>query len=276
MAREMREDAGLQLAFDGSGSALEVTAQHPGHNPNATRNRVGNIPELAARPDVAYAHSEYPKPDADHDGAYAGVITPAVSGRVTPRLWCMAAAVVLPLLVIIAVLGGVLGSRSHSAPPASPVLTASSPTASLINNNTDLTAVAWIGTDHVLQYRVYHQSVGNEIRESAWNGTQQSWYTLNDRIGLAKNGSPLVAAVRTDNGVCTTQDTNVTNLCILRVSSQGHDHQHLFPAKFGATQRIVYHRRGELARWNLEHPTTDLPEVILQVSSHMGRQLPWQ
>ncbi len=269
MAREMREDAGLQVAFDGSGAALEVTARHPS-------NRVGNIGELAAQPDVAYDGPDYLQPDADHNGAYAGATTPAVSGRLTARLWWMAAAVVLPLLVIIAVLGGVLGSRSHFASPASPVPTASSPTASLINNNTDLTAVAWIGTDHVLQYRVYHQSVGNEICERAWNGTQQSWYTLNDRIGLAKNGSPLVAAVRTDNEVSTIQDTNVTNLSILRVSSQGHDHQPLFSAKLGATQRIVYHRRGELARWNLEHPTTDLPEVILQVSSHMGRQLPWQ
>lgn len=211
MARERREDAGLQVVFDGSGAALEVTARHPS-------NRVGNIGELAAGPEVAYEGPEYLQPDADHGGACVGVDTPAVSGRLTPRHWKIAAAVVLLLLVIIAVLGGVLGSRSrfHSAPPASLVPAASSPTASLINNNTGLTAVAWIGTDHVLQYRVYYQSVGNEIRESAWNGTQQAWYIHNDRIGLAKNGSPLVAAVKTDNGVSTTQDMDVTNLSILR------------------------------------------------------------
>ncbi len=209
MAREMREDSGLQVVFDGSGAALEVTAQHPS-------NRIGNNGALGAGPAVAYEGPEYPQPDADHSGAYVGVDTPAVSGRLTPRHWKIAAAVVLLLLVIIASLGGVLGIDSRSAPPASLVPAASSPTASLINNNTGLTAVAWIGTDHVLQYRVYYQLVGNEIRESAWNGTQQAWYIHNDRIGLAKNGSPLVAAVKTDNGVSTTQDMDVTNLSILR------------------------------------------------------------
>lgn len=142
MARVMREDAGLQVVFDGSGAALEVTARHPS-------NRVGNIGGLAAQPDVAYDGPDYLQPDADHDGAFAGVTTPAVSGRLTPRLWWMAAAVVLPLLVIIAVLGGVLGSRSHSAPAVSAVPTAASPNAVSINNNTGMTAIAWQLTDSV-------------------------------------------------------------------------------------------------------------------------------
>lgn len=136
MACEMREDAGLQLVFDGSQTALEVAPQHPGHHLNAMSNRTGNMDELAAGPDVAYVHPEYSQPDAHHSGASVRIATPAVSGRPRPRLWWMTAAVVIMLLVIIAVLGGLLGSRPRSAPAVSVASTAASPAGTSINSNT--------------------------------------------------------------------------------------------------------------------------------------------
>lgn len=226
MVREMRDDAGLQVVYDGAG--LELTDQQPGLELKSMSNRLGTYSELPAGPDAAYDHPEhlksdaayghpqYLKPDADHGGAYVGVNTPAVRSKLTPRRKWMIGAVVLLLVVIIAVLGGVLGSRSRSAPSATPPLNASS-----IINNTGLAALAWQDTDNVLQYRVYYQTANNEIRESAWNNSQSTWYTLNDRIGLAKNGSSLAAAVKGNSVVSIGQGTNITDLSILRESFQG-------------------------------------------------------
>lgn len=124
----------------------------------------------------------------------------------------MIGAVVLLLVVIIAVLGAVLGSRSRSPSPSS------------INSNTGIAAVAWQDADNVLQYRVYYQTAKNEIRESTWYNTENAWYTTNDRIGLAMDGSPLAAAVKGNSVVSTGQNTNITDLSILRESSQEQDH----------------------------------------------------
>ena len=208
MAPEIRDDAGLQVVFDGSGAGLEPASQHPGHGLRPISNRTDNIPELAAQPDAASGHNQYTNPDADNSCPYAEKTVPAARGWLTlgPR-WMIRAVVVL-LIVVIAVLGGFLGSLSHSAPAASAVPTAFSPNASSINNDTGMAAVAWLemGTE-VRQYRVYYQSASNEIRERAWNNSQNCWYTLNDVIGLAKNGSPLVAATNMGAVVSSVQAT---------------------------------------------------------------------
>lgn len=267
MAREMRDDAGLQLLVDGSGAGLEPVPQQPGQQPpNATSSKVGNFVELE-QPDAAYNHPQYIKSDADYSRAYDRTTIPAPKRTLTRRLRWMIGAVVLLLVVIIAVLGGVLGSRAHSASAAAASPTASAPNASSINSNTGLTAVAWQDSDSVLQYRVYYQSTRGEIRERAWNNTQHSWYTLNNKIGPAKKGSPLVAAVKASSAVSSVIDTNISPP-MLKERSQGHGHQPLLPGRFGASQRNGNHRRGELAKWILEHPQ-DLPGVIVQVGSHM-------
>lgn len=226
MAREMRDDAGLQLLVDGSGAGLEPVPQQPGQPPHATSSKVGNFVELD-QPDAAYHHPQYIKSDADYSRAYDRTTTPAPKRTLTRRLRWIIGAVVLLLVVIIAVLGGVLGSRAHSASAAAASPTAS-PNASSINSNTGMTAVAWQDTDSVLQYRVYYQSAKNEIRERAWNNTQHSWYTLNNKIGRARNGSPLAAAVKASSAVSSVHDANMSPP-MLRERSPGHGHQPLFP-----------------------------------------------
>ncbi|MCJ1248434.1 hypothetical protein MMC30_005652 [Trapelia coarctata] len=122
-----------------------------------------------------------------------------------------AAGVILLLFIAIAVLGGVLGSRVHSASalPANTSSTSSSPssvstvpptslptaTSDSVNNRTALGAMAF-ELDGILQLRVYFQDSMNYVRESAWNASGQSRYLSNSQIGIARSGAPITTTVR--------------------------------------------------------------------------------
>jgi len=106
------------------------------------------------------------------------------ASRSSRRIWYTrcAAGLILFLAIVIAVLGGILGSRAHSAStlPVNTDSTSSSPTTSTapptslpvpsasINNRTALGAVAF-NLDGVLQFRLYLQDSMNYVHESAWN-----------------------------------------------------------------------------------------------------------
>lgn len=126
------------------------------------------------------------------------------------------------LLVIVAlaimlggVLDGVLGSHANSKSPSviangtstststAPKIMSTSlpPKAPTIRNKTNLAAIAWLN-ENVEYYRVYYQSVMNEICESAWNSSSRRWYFQSNH-GLAKNGTPISAIFYWRKGVKT-------------------------------------------------------------------------
>lgn len=185
----------------------------------------------------------------------------------------------LLLAVIIAVLGADLRSllRSRSGYPSPSSIKS-------INNNTGIAAVAWQDANNVLQSRAYYQTAKNEIYESTWLNTESAWYTPEDSISLAMDGSPLAAAVKGNSVVSTGQDTNTTdlsycgkvlknrtiNLFFLDDSGQVKElvninGGHWQPVSLN-TQHIFLASSSKLAAtWSQNHPRTDDPQSLLFV-----------
>lgn len=61
--------------------------------------------------------------------------------------------------------------------------------------NSSLASIAW--SDHgTLGYRrLYYQDSEGTIKESAWNSSGNEWYSSDEKLGSAKPGSPIAAAV---------------------------------------------------------------------------------
>ena len=134
------------------------------------------------------------------------------------RIWYILGAILLGLIVIIAVLGALLGRNTRFGSPAtetfgqslnsssagsstsnSSISSSTSPNSSTIsgnnNNNTGLATVAWTDINSVLHTQVFYQDINNMIRASSWNATDARWHQSSVGLALAKDGSPLAAAI---------------------------------------------------------------------------------
>lgn len=118
------------------------------------------------------------------------------------------------LLLIGAIVGGIVGGLSArkdsssdkggstSSPASTAAASPSSPSSTSIPAqptpkplNSSLASVAW--SDHgTLGYRrLYYQDAAGTIKEVGWNSSGNEWYSSNEKLGSAKLGSPIAAAV---------------------------------------------------------------------------------
>lgn len=120
------------------------------------------------------------------------------------------------LLLIAAIVGGTVGAlatrkdsssdersstASTAALPSGPTSTAPSsstpgpaqPSAKPFNSS--LASIAWSDTSGTGYRRLYYQDSGGAIKESAWNSSDNEWYSSNDNLGNAKPNSPIAASV---------------------------------------------------------------------------------
>ena len=204
---------GLEVVPERS-DGLQVADHYAGRDLETAPGQFENDNDLAIRPyEQQYDHPPHIKQEG-YTPLENNAITPQGRRRGIPRLWYILGAVLLLLVIIGAVVGGVLGSRSHSSSTAADSTTpSSSSTASSIHNSTGLTSIGWLNTSvnpWEQHHRVYYQLPTNEIRESAWNSTGKTWYVLNNKIAVAKSGSPLSVSLGLRSGVSNVHDRRMT------------------------------------------------------------------
>ena len=121
------------------------------------------------------------------------------------RIWIPVATVLLIAIILGATLGA-LRSPHRQTDNASSATVSSSPTAATSMSpvatsgasarlNSSLASVAWTDNDRIDQRRLYYQTSGGIVKESAWNSSADEWYSSNEAIAIARPSSPLAAAV---------------------------------------------------------------------------------
>ncbi|MCJ1246601.1 hypothetical protein MMC30_003810 [Trapelia coarctata] len=148
------------------------------------------------------------------EGSWAvGNETPTARGGVArrpPRVWYICGAILFGLVVVIAVLGGVLGSRrlytstarvnSGNSDNSGGSLNSTNPSSNNSanprtgSNNTRLASVSWKDTAGVRFDRIFYQDSNNNIRTSLFNSTHPVWHGSNISLAVARDRTPLAVA----------------------------------------------------------------------------------
>ena len=152
-------------------------------------------------------------PESSSESANQTTTSACGAARGRRRMWYIWGGISCVLVVLIAVLSTVLGSRRPSAtiPPATGdpgngfngtnPRNNSNTTSQALNNNTQLAAVSWKHTNSVRFDRLFYQDSNNNIRTSLYNSSHPVWHGSNISLAVARDRTPLAVAVNSSTAV---------------------------------------------------------------------------